>query len=109
MNFEDYLSESVANGTFAIKFLGKWAEEQKLPYKDVHSILKAVESEKEDLSSITAWFQKHMRVSGGKAVIEDMTAKAVGNDSVEVEISWSHNVGATAGQIQKTKITISKS
>lgn len=106
MSFEEYLSEN-SKGIFAIKILGKWHEDQQLPWRDVHTILTAINGEKENVGAITDWFLKNYRISGNPHVeILDMSASPKGSDTIVVEIHWTTTEDRHLEK--KTEIWISK-
>lgn len=92
MKFEKYLAEATGGNLFAIKLLGKWHEEVKLPYKDIDDLIKVANLEGGDVKAITDFFDKNYRVSGGYSV-EDVSAKKKGSYNAVVSVKWTDSTG----------------
>lgn len=89
MNFEDYLAEA-KKAKFAIHFVGKWHEDQSLPFTDVKDIHSAIVGGKRDITSLKTWFAKQQRGAHfDKIIFEDVTSKLNGGQ-VEVTFKYHH-------------------
>lgn len=111
MKFEEYLSESGKTGKFAWKAgtSAKWKEGIKLPFVNAKAIAAAVNSEKEDIGSISALFLSYYSSPHAKpddkVEIQDAAAK-LSSHGETVEVEFTYNLFKDRDKILKAKITI---
>lgn len=110
MKFEEFLTENAKGGTFAWKAgSGRWIEGVKLRWPNAKAIAAAVNSEKEEIGSLTDLFISHYSSPHAKrddkVEVQDVSAD-LSNHGDTVEIEFTYNLFKDREKILKGKISI---
>lgn len=66
----------------------KWEEDQEFPFKNLHDMMSAINSEKKNISSLSDWFLKKNFGRLGIARVTNATARIQPGEVLEIEFSW---------------------
>lgn len=108
--FEEYLAEAKGS-TFAWKTgSSKWEDGIHLPFASAKDLVKAVNSERADVSSIVALVKKHYQApnarEGDMIEVIDMSAKVASSTGETAEVEVKFNYFRDRTQIRTIKLLI---
>lgn len=87
------LQKESISSTFAVKLKkgGPWKEGVQLPWATLSDMAKAINGERDDVSTITTLYGKMNGIHPSKFFVTDMDAKLISSDILEVTIRYEFN------------------